>query len=346
MTTWTRTRPAYSRQAVNNAGDTFVAPLASREDRELALAVINNWRSSHSVPLNTLQMNLRRGASDFDDDPTVAQRIKRLSSIRLKLDRFPDMKLARMHDIGGCRAVLSSVDNVEALTAFYKTKSRMKHRIVREDPYIAVPKPSGYRGIHLVFSYFSDKDAAWNGLKIEMQIRTRLQHAWATAVETAGAFTEQALKSSSGDASWLRFFALMSSAHALKEGTPLVPDTIENPSDLVAQVRKLASQLNVINRLETYGHAMRIVDLVSADIKDPIVLLELNTHSKQLSVRSYANPLVATEAYEALERATEGQPGMDVVLVRVETVASLRKAYPNYFLDTTAFVDSVREVIA
>ena len=36
-------------------------------------------------------------------------------------------------------------------------------------------------------------------LRIEMQIRTKLQHIWATAVETMGTFLGQALKSRQGD---------------------------------------------------------------------------------------------------------------------------------------------------
>jgi hypothetical protein len=74
-------------------------------------------------------------------------------------------------------------------------------------------------------------------------------------------------------------------------------------------------------------------------------LLELNLPNT-LVVRSYSDAVIAAEEYSALERAIEGETGKDVVLVRVEAVTSLRRAYPNYFLDTTAFVDSVREAIA
>jgi len=217
--------PAYTRGQVDRAGGTYIADLASREDRELALSVINNWRTSHGFPLNTLQMNLRDVANRYDRDPTIAQRIKRLPSIRHKLERFQKMHLSQMQDLGGCRAVLSSVENVRQVADYYKTSSRMKHKLVREDSYIDQPKPSGYRATHLVYSYFSDKSTTWNGLKIEVQIRSRRQHAWATAVETVGTFTQQALKSSLGAEAWLRFFALMSSAHSLREGTPLVPGT-------------------------------------------------------------------------------------------------------------------------
>jgi len=215
MVTWTT--PLYSRKRVDQAGVVYIDPASSQQDRELALAVITNWRSSHSFPLNTLQVGLRRRAAEHDPDPTVAQRIKRLPSIRHKLERFHGMQLSRVQDIGGCRAVLSSVESVDAVVGAHK-RSRMKHTLARETDYIRKPQDSGYRGVHLIYRYHSDKTTAHNGLKIEVQLRSRLQHAWATAVETVGTFTQQALKSRQGEEAWLRFFALMSSAIALREG--------------------------------------------------------------------------------------------------------------------------------
>ena len=44
--------------------------------------------------------------------------------------------------------------------------------------------PSGYRGVHLIYRYNSDRKTEYNTLLIEMQLRSQLQHAWATAVET------------------------------------------------------------------------------------------------------------------------------------------------------------------
>jgi hypothetical protein len=47
------TEPLYTRRTVDEAGRTLIAEMASREDRELALATTNNWRSCHAFPLNT-----------------------------------------------------------------------------------------------------------------------------------------------------------------------------------------------------------------------------------------------------------------------------------------------------
>lgn len=339
-------KPLYSRSAVDKAGFIYIDPASKREDREVALTAITNWRSSHNFPLNTLQTNLRHRAPQIDNDPTVAQRIKRLPSIRHKLERFSGMKLSRMQDIGGWRAVLTSVDEVNELVDYYKSKSRMKHKLVREDPYILEPKSSGYRGIHLVYSYFSDKDASWNGLKIEFQIRSRLQHGWATAVETVGTFTRQALKSSWGEDDWLRFFALMSSALALREDTPLVPDTPTDSEELKRELRKYARRLDVVKRLAAYGRALQFTEEVQQMAAGNTYLLELNISDSNLSARVYDNPFVATEEYSAIERALEGDPTRDAVLVSVESLSALRRAYPNYFLDTSAFLESVEEAIA
>src|SRR5690606_22040137 len=137
-------------------------------DDDAALSIINNWRSSHSFPLNTIQTGLRRKARQVDPDCLVAQRIKRLTSIRAKLERFPNMRLTQMQDIGGCRAFVRDVDAVQSLVRAYE-ESYHKHKLDPIDDYITSPKPSGYRGIHLIYRYFSDRNDTYHGLKIEVQ---------------------------------------------------------------------------------------------------------------------------------------------------------------------------------
>jgi RelA/SpoT family protein len=247
-----------------------------------------------------------------------------LPSIRHKLERFNGMELARMQDIGGCRAVLSSVAAVDELVSYFK-RSRTRHRLVREYPYIREPKESGYRGVHLVYSYNSPRRATWNGLQVEIQIRSRLQHAWATAVETVGTFTQQALKSSLGQDEWLDFFALMSSALALREGTPIVPGTPDDPNELMRQLRRLVGCLDVINRLQAYGAALQIVGDF-ADERGMTYVLELDVANSTLTTSGFTDPIIAADAYTAIERAIEGQLGKDVVMVAMESVNNLQRA--------------------
>ena len=100
------------------------------------------------------------------------------------------------------------------------------------------------------------KRETWNGLKVELQFRSKLQHVWATAVETVGAFTRQALKSSRGQAEWLRFFALMSSHIARTEKTHLIPDTPANNAELKAELSACAHGLNAIPQLEAFQQSI------------------------------------------------------------------------------------------
>ena len=348
--------PQYLVQEVNAAGKGlvkfFADPNLERSPQAWAqynthLAIINNWRASHNYPLNTFQINLRKTARKFDQDPLVAQRIKRLISIWLKLDRSPSMKLSQMQDIGGCRAVLSSVEQVLSLVNYYSNESRIKHVPGPVDDYISTPKPSGYRGIHLMYRYKSDKKkTVYNDLKIEMQIRSRYQHAWATAVETAGIFVGQALKTSLGDDQWLRFFALMGSAIAIREKTPTAPNTPTSRKGLIDELSDLANSLDVANRLNGYANALRYIN---NDVENAHwYLLQLDPKAMQLVVSGFKlqEREEAERRYAEAESKIREYPGTDAVLVSVESASALQKAYPNYFADTEMFVQLLTQALS
>jgi ppGpp synthetase/RelA/SpoT-type nucleotidyltranferase len=338
--------PHYSNQQVDEAGDVLIDKHAGLDQYEEALLIVNNWRSSHNFPLNTFQVGLRRNATRVDSRRLLAQRIKRLSSIEEKLRRFRWLKLSEIQDIGGCRAVMPSVAHVDDLVRVYKA-SQMKHKLDHEDDYIRDPKKSGYRGVHLIYRYTSDRKDTYNGLKIELQFRSPLQHAWATAVETVGTFTRQALKSSRGEREWLRFFALMGSAIAIRERTAPIPSTPTKKAELFDEVRDYARRLDVEGRLEAYGRALQTLEKPGARGAH-YFLLALDPAARSVTVTGYkaADSERASKEYLETERLLASTAGGDAVLVSVESLSSLRRAYPNYFLDTRVFLDAVKKVVA
>jgi len=110
----------YSKTQVNRAGELLVEHLretaaggrrVGQQRAELieAIGIIDWWRGEHAKPLSRVAANLRYYAS-HEGEPVVAQRLKKLPTIIGKLFRTPGMKLARMEDIGGVRAVLPSQD--------------------------------------------------------------------------------------------------------------------------------------------------------------------------------------------------------------------------------------------
>lgn len=333
---------------VNAAARTLIDDTSTVAELDYAYMVLNNWRAIHNFPLNTIKMGLRAKARRVDGSSLTAQRIKRLSSIESKLRRFPKMKLSQMQDVGGCRAILNSISDVYGAKALLD-ESQMKHKLVKTDNYIKEPKDSGYRGIHLVYRYFSDRNDSYNDLKIEVQVRSKLQHAWATAVETLGTFTRQALKSSVGEQDVLRFFALMSSHIARREKAPTVPNTPADAAALKEELREYESRLDLENRLTAYNAALKIFRDEKFRASD-YFLLKLDPLAGVVHVSGYRKDQLAdaTKEYTEVERgiAEKTVQYLDAVLVSVDSMASLKRAFPNYFADTRVFIDAMKKALA
>ena len=341
--TWSK--PQYSKRRVDLAGKTLVDQEAKWENVQVAREILSDWRAAHSFPLNTFQMTLRNKARDVYGHATIAQRLKRTPSIVRKLRRYPSMKLSRMQDIGGCRAVLSSIAHVRRLQQTYR-RSRINHVLVGEKDYISKPKESGYRSLHLVYRYRSKRNDTFNGLQVELQFRSRLQHAWATAVEIAGAFLNEALKSSEGPTQWLRFFALTSCAFALIEGSPVVPGTSGKRSQLIDEIAGLVDELDVRNKLAAYQTAIRIPSL-SGSRSAQHYLLKLLPQEGKLEYWAYGPGELAdaVRSYAEQEAALDPTTGDEVVLVAAESLRALKRAYPNYFADSKIFLGLLQELL-
>lgn len=336
---------AYSRSEVNKAGDLLRSLDSPLEQRQWAAVVLGNWRAVHYYPINTFQATLRHRLKAIDRDALVAQRLKRFPTIVVKLRRFPDMELSRMQDIGGLRAVVGSLEQVQKLHDSYKY-GHLDHGLVNEKNYIDQPKSSGYRGIHLVYRYHNDRTPDYDGLYIEIQLRTRKQHAWATAVETMGIFLNSALKSSEGPDSWLDFFALTGSAFARLEGTNAVPG-FENltSTETFQAVAQKSRQLKVREKLTGFGIATEAIHRDKGN--GSYYLLVLDPENKSVLLRPYGKDRydVATADYLREEESiirTESQK--QAVLVATASVAALESAYPNFFLNTREFLRILREI--
>ena len=319
-------------------------PQAGEDDSEWlrAFELVSRWRATHAGPLRTFRTNLGRRVGRRG---IVAQRLKRMPTIISKLERLPRLKLSRMQDIGGCRAIVPTVDDAFGL-ATELLDSRVRHRLIRHKDYIEHPRPSGYRSLHLIYSYNSEKPTRWQGLNTEIQIRSRLQHQWATAVEVVGFFTENDLKSNLGDSTWLRFFALMSSVIATQEDSPGVPDTPNKTSDLVREVGALATELDVTERLNAFKAITSGLHRFQK-FGNPWVVLELDLDAQMIAVRTFRprDEDAATAWYAEKELESRGIRNKHVVLVSARSVNELRRAYPNFFADLNEFRKLVEETI-
>lgn len=329
-----------SKKSVQRAGDVLKNTQASEKDYNDAMLVLSQWRSLHSYPINTFQATLRaklkRGGYK---GAIVAQRLKRTPSIIRKLTRFPDMNLARMQDIGGLRVIVKDLESVYRLHENIISSSDHEAELPPKD-YIKEPKQDGYRSLHQVFRYKNKTHPELDGLRIELQIRTELQHSWATAVETLGIIEKSSFKTGEGEQIYRDFFKLSSLLFAHFE--------MQRAGDIRAVARQLAElqrQLQILTKLK--GLALSANHLNTSK-QEGYYLMVLDTSDKQAKIQllPFGDDLnFAEEAYRAFEKDSKDNPDRDIVLLSTDSVKDIKKAYPNYFLDTHLFIQALEGFI-
>jgi ppGpp synthetase/RelA/SpoT-type nucleotidyltranferase len=169
-----------------------------------AIGVLIEHRAAHATPLAKANMGLRsRVQTAKCENVDVSQRLKRVPTILDKLRREPTMQLATMQDIGGCRAVLASIDEIR------RVQKRLAGRALKTNDYVDAPRESGYRGVHVIVQY--------DGYLTEVQLRTGLMHQWAYTVERLSGRLGVDLKAGKGPAPVLDWLKAVSRAMALEE---------------------------------------------------------------------------------------------------------------------------------
>jgi putative GTP pyrophosphokinase len=330
-----------SKNQITNAGKILLTSKSQAEIDE-AVALINKWRSYHMYPLNLMKSSMVRLLQKNKIVPVlISQRLKRLVSIIYKLDLNENMGLGGMQDIGGYRAVLKDTKDLLNLQLLLKTSKT--HKLVKINDYVNKPKPSGYRSIHYIYE-FNSKIEKFNGLRIELQIRTKLQHNWATAVETAGIITKTSLKSSQGPDDWLEFFKIVSSLFAIKENLPVLKEhSSKSREELMVDCEVQSKKLKVIVILK--GLRLSAKQIESKQISGDYYIIHINISEQRVIIRSYtkSNFEKASEDYANIEKSISEVEGA-VVLVSSDSILSLKKAYPSYFLDTSEFISAIEKI--
>lgn len=341
-------RPDYSNGQIDRAG--IIASTSKPGSKEYAdaVAVINKWRAAHGYPIHTFYVTLHRNALLVNKNAIVARRLKRLPTILDKLrSRERGMRLSRMQDIGGLRAIMPTLAHVYKLRDIYTEKGRFSHTARPSHDYIKEPKASGYRGVHLVYAFNNSRGYSrdYDGLNIEIQLRTQLQHEWATAVEVVGTILRTDLKSGRGDKEWLEFFRCMSSVIAIIEDTPVL-DVHRGwtTRELISKTVALISKLEIYERILGWTAGLQRISEGSGGFYH---ILLLNTTEKTIRIIRFeeseledANKKLAELEEEA---AMTGSP--EPVLVAAGDINKIKKAYPNYFLDMKDFLEVVVSVI-
>ena len=329
-----------SKTKIDKAGQILLKQSSTKAYDE-ALEVLSIWRSYHAAPLSVFAQSLKARVKkvSFSNNCVVAQRLKRTPSIVLKLQTHKTMRLSTMQDIGGLRAILDQSSEVYKLLELYR-QSQTKHELFSLNDYIETPKNDGYRGVHLVYKLSKSPS-----LFLEIQMRSHLQHIWATGVEVLGTLQQSSFKSGYGEKKWFELFSLVSSIFALKERTPVlkIHEKISKEKILL-KAKKLINELQVIEQLNIYTNLYELEPLkVSRGRTGDYSLISLNsnTNSIRVDIFSASKVEVAFRAYMDLEKKYLKDSSMNVVLVNSGNIKKLELSYPNYFIDTKVLLKNL-----
>jgi len=137
---------------------------------------------------------------------------------------------------------------------------------------------------------------------------------------------------------------------ALREKRPPVPDTPTDQVELHNELRDLADRLRVNDVMAGCGAGLQIIESGFKKNKGEKIhsyLMVLDAKKRYTNVNAYALGELpqAQEDYLQQEKENNEKPWIQSVLVSVDSVAALRRAYPNFYLDSVAFSDAVDQAI-
>lgn len=258
---------------------------------------------------------------ELKKDAIVSQRLKRLPTTISKLKHYPNMQLSTMQDIARGRVVFRNSEDLSRFLARIQN-GKAGFQVARD--YIKDPASSGYRSIHLVKTMNSR-------VKVELQIRTQIQHAWATTVEISDIlFTHEGEYKRDNQIGTDRtlFFQETSKLMAMYERG----ETLDE--ELAAKVLGLNETISLTERISNFGKALEIVnEHATGKSRGSYWLILIQEGRILLSRASESNKLGLIEKYTHLEES-----GKEAVMVKVDDYESLQKAYPNYLGDSSRFV--------
>ncbi len=322
-----------SKKRIRKAGDRLVTGSLTAEERQEELKLVGHWRAAHIEPLHQTLLEIER-ICGHDSSTILVGRLKRIGTIVNKLGRESIknyIHLDTLHDVAGCRLIVENesevlhyADLISQMSMFHKPVDHMTN-----------PKESGYRGYHIICRH-DVPEYGYQQLNVEVQIRSRLQHDWATAVETYDQIKQTSLKFDQGSERERRYFWLASA---------IMNDDVDDMTSAINELRTLDTDLHILEELTAASDSMFVTYEGEIDRSCSCLLtVSLGMQQVDIEVFSPEDEMSAADKYTALETGTE-EPGVIHLLARADSLRGLRFAYPNYSSDISQFVEWLTDTI-
>lgn len=331
--------PPYSKRRIAVAGRDIAQHEGPYTDLVVEAAILEAWREAHNEVMVGVKAELASLVLENCPSAVVVSRLKRADAIVAKLQRRDiSHKLSMLRDIAGCRVIVDSLDELEDLSSRIIQYFGVKSSDVKD--YVAHAKDDGYRSRHFVVRRDTSQ---YDGLRCEIQLRTRLQHSWATAVEIYDVISSSGLKLGEGSLDERLLFRELSHALAIAE----FRQEEERAGELETALSRmlfLNCKLNVLEKLRASKGSVSI-ESVEQYRNSEYCLLHIDYAQQLTRIYTFGTDCAdeANARYAELER--EKQLMEDVLLVSVSSLKNLREAYPNYSADIGLFLDRVDSLV-
>lgn len=322
----------YSKKQIRKAGDDLAAGSLSGTEKLEALQIVGHWRAAHIEPLRKT-LSMLEDVCGQDESTILVSRLKRIDTIINKLSRpGHDFILTTLRDIAGCRLIVQTDDDVCRIAEAIQATGQCR----KVKNYMQEPKPSGYRGIHLICRHDAES-YGYEKLDVEVQVRSRLQHDWATAVEIYDMITEANLKFDNGSQDQRRYFQLASA---------LMSNDVVDKASAAEELRALDKKLHVLPMLREATDSMYEIYDKDNDInRSDSCLIAVDVGVQQINLKVFPNDEESAAADEYTELESVDQEGLVYLLARAGSLEDLRRAYTNYYSDISEFVDWLNDCI-
>ncbi len=314
-----------SNTRINKIGENIAAHNGGITTEELEL--LQEFRTSFSKPLVNVFNITRELADKVNQSSILAFRLKRIDTIINKLSREKEMDLSRMGDIGGIRCIFYNEAEV------YKAKALIENTFEsggKTRDYIKeIHRDIGYKSVHM---YVKDPISQ---KRIEIQLRTRNHHNWATLIEITDLLYDLRLKELGFESNekFGKFHSLMSSDKELSK--------VE--AELVYEVLDKYDFISVLSKTFRKNNAEVKKRWSSEEKNNSFFLIEAS--KKNIPVlKSFKTFEEAEHAY--FEKYKENSSA-EIVLTSIKkpNFKQISVAYANYILSYHTFMSDIRPIL-
>ena len=194
-------------------------------------------------------------------------------------------------------------------------------------------------------------------------MRTRIQHAWATAGEITELFSGYKIKNLYGDEKWKDFYKLAADCMALIDDRYITRDlTAENINfeqatrllrekhgpelkPIAKGIKKGARDLKVHEKFNVFRSSLKATDLRSGGNKFCVIhATGLENGQPSVDVLMFSSETDARSKNFEIEKGITSDANELVVMLSVNKMANIEDSFPNYFADSAYFLNWLKVI--